>query len=101
MASGSYILGAVIPIFFMALLSSSASPVTPTDSKVIVCKSWFLCGAVAYNPEENQCCEGNRVQPLSLRCGPELTFDPCSQRCCGIERFIVAKKEADCAEYEL
>ncbi|KAM9034266.1 insulin growth factor-like family member 1 isoform 2-T3 [Sarcophilus harrisii] len=79
----------------MAILFSSGAPVTPPDPPVMVCQPWLLCGSVAYNPQEKQCCEDGSVQSLPRSCGPELTFDPCSQRCCphSVQRkFTVVEK---------
>ncbi|XP_020834164.1 insulin growth factor-like family member 3 isoform X2 [Phascolarctos cinereus] len=81
MASRTYIT-VIVSIFFMVILSCSSAPVTPTDSQVIVCQPWLLCGTVAYNPQENQCCEDGSVQPFPLSCGPTFTYDPCFQHCC-------------------
>ncbi|XP_072472589.1 insulin growth factor-like family member 3 [Notamacropus eugenii] len=98
MASGNYITAIVVSISIMIIPSSSGAPVTP-DSQVIMCQPWLLCGMVAYNPQENQCCEDGSVQSLPLHCGPTLKFDPCSQRCCPNsfkKEFIVVNKRSDC-----
>ncbi|XP_036599337.1 insulin growth factor-like family member 4 [Trichosurus vulpecula] len=81
MASRNYITAIIVSIFIMVMLSSGA-PVTPPDSQVIVCQPWLLCGMVAYNPQETQCCEDGSVQYLPLHCGPTHNFDPCFQHCC-------------------
>ncbi|XP_043847004.1 insulin growth factor-like family member 2 [Dromiciops gliroides] len=98
MASGNYIMALTFSIFIVAILSSAGAPVTPT---VIMCQSWSMCGAVAYNPQENQCCLDGSVRSLSLLCGPKLTYDPCSERCCPdsvLKKYIVVNKTREGTE---
>ncbi|XP_068944388.1 insulin growth factor-like family member 1 [Petaurus breviceps papuanus] len=93
MASRNYIT-VIFSIFIMVILSSGA-PVTPQGPQVIMCQPWLLCGMVAYNPQDSQCCNDGSVQSLSLQCGPKLDFNPCSQHCCPFsdqEKYIVVNK---------
>ncbi|XP_036599345.1 insulin growth factor-like family member 3 [Trichosurus vulpecula] len=82
MASRHYIMAIIVSIVIMVILSSSGAPVTPPNPQAFMCQPWLLCGIVAYNPQDSQCCEDGSVQSLPLKCGHEDQFDPCSQYCC-------------------